>query len=517
MCQARILRRLRFTASSNNWKMPRQSLKEVLEEAISSLGHTENKKLQELHPVAKLFTERAKEVIKLADSWAKHQKTARLRALVEGVSRLRRIRDLQALLDSIPDRAMDPSSRCSLLNIVSKVARYREVARFLYRTAKKFPLVQHMKVVLVDLPPDAFHRVPVQQHSPTTLPSTLSRIDTRHGQWDIGHICRLLNTTEADASRNFAQQATRKLKETKIHAEIQLLLHSELHPSELPPRVVRSSKDACFLCNLFIKTHAKMYTSRSHGRIYPGWRLPPIPKSDEMEQRFSQELEDYIRDSLETLRLRKEKTVYPYPNESTLSTLQMTESTLSASAMIEAATCKEDVGYPALEDDLSISTGARDNSPARTTTINECLQNTPRIQRSNVTLQPTAPIPSTPLESSETTFDDDGEIIPGQTLSKRIKANRKSNFYRAGGLEIIFTYSAEPSQNMLTSGSRKLPFSVEWLAIEEAEKVKEHQQTLIVDAETLDGEISLEENVLNCYYIAGRGSVLKILLPPAIA
>jgi hypothetical protein len=95
--------------------------------------------------------------------------------------------------------------------------------------------------------------------------------------------------------------------------------------------------------------------------------------------------------------------------------------------------------------------------------------------------------------------------------------NRKSSLYRAGGLEIIFTYAAEPSQNILTSGSRKLPFSVEWLTIEEAEKVKEHLQTIIVDAETLDGEISLEQNNLNFYYIAGRGSVLKILLPPRIA
>jgi hypothetical protein len=491
-------------------------------------------KLQGLHSVVKLFTKRAKAVIKLADSWAKHQTTARLRSLVEGISRLRQIRELKQLLDSIPDRYMDPSSRENLLNIVNKVTRYREAARFLYRTAKKFPLVQHMKVILVDLPSDAFHGVPDQQRSPPTLPSTLSHIDTRHGPWDIEHICRLLKTTEEEASSAFAKQATRILKETKIHAEIQLLFYSELHPSELAPRVVRSSKDACFLCNLFINTHAKMYTSRSHGRIYPGWRLPPIPTSEQRERKFSQELEDYIRNSLETLLVRKEKTIYPYPNESTLSTLQMTESTLSSSRMTDAAACKDDDGNPARKDGLSIatsagdgtpaqthsinecqeSTGTRDNSPARTAPVSECREIPPAVQPSILCAQPTAPIQPTPPKSSESTLHENGETVPNQTPTGRIKTSRKSSLYRAGGLEIIFTYPTESSRDIRAGGSEKLPYSVERLTFEAAEELKENQ-IFIVDAESLDGEISLEENSLNCYYIAGRGSVLKILLPMA--
>ncbi|XTI88948.1 hypothetical protein V2W45_1521162 [Cenococcum geophilum] len=262
MCSARILCHLRFV--SNNRKTPKQSIKKL-----------KDKKLRELCLIAKLFVKRAKE----------------LRVLVEGVYRLWQV-ELHALLGAIPNRAMGPSSRGNLVNIVGKVTRYREAARFLYRTAKKFPLVQQMKIV-VDLPQDAFYEIPANQYTPT-LPSTISRLSTHH-------ICRLLNITELEASNKFAQQTSKTLKEAKIHAEIQLLF--------LPNRTIKdenslvcSSKDACFLCNAFIITHGKMHTPRSHGRL----------------ARFNQALENYVRNSLRTLLSRQWKTAYPDPNESTL-------------------------------------------------------------------------------------------------------------------------------------------------------------------------------------------------------
>jgi hypothetical protein len=83
---------------------------------------------------------------------------------------------------------MDPASRKNLLNIISKVARYREAARFLYRTAKKIPLVRKMKIVLVGLPQGTFQKLPANQHTPT-LSSTFSRINELYGKiWDVGHV-----------------------------------------------------------------------------------------------------------------------------------------------------------------------------------------------------------------------------------------------------------------------------------------------------------------------------------------
>jgi hypothetical protein len=65
---------------------------------------------------------------------------------------------------AIPNRATGPSPQRNLVNIVN-ISRYREAARFLYRTAKTFPLVQRMKSV-VDLPQDAFYKIPANQYTP---------------------------------------------------------------------------------------------------------------------------------------------------------------------------------------------------------------------------------------------------------------------------------------------------------------------------------------------------------------
>jgi len=155
MCPVRILCRLRFIPNSRN--TPRQPIKELLQEAINSIRWLEKETVQDTGLLlSRLFVERAKEVIKLVDAWAKHRKPARLGELVEGVNRLWRAGELQDLLSAIPNQIMGPALRKNLLNIISKVARYREAARFLYRTAKEIPLVRQMKIVLVSLPQHAF-------------------------------------------------------------------------------------------------------------------------------------------------------------------------------------------------------------------------------------------------------------------------------------------------------------------------------------------------------------------------
>ena len=87
MCRLRILNRLRFVADKRN--KTRQSLKSVLEEAISSLAQLPTEDLGDQISIAQLFVKRAKDVIKLADAWEKHQTLARLKDLIKGVSRLK--------------------------------------------------------------------------------------------------------------------------------------------------------------------------------------------------------------------------------------------------------------------------------------------------------------------------------------------------------------------------------------------------------------------------------------------
>jgi hypothetical protein len=60
----------------------------------------------------------------------------------------------------------------------------------------------------------------------------------------------------------------------KVHAEIQLLFFYEAHPNLPRPRIICSSKSACYLCNLFFRLHNSFQVPRTHGRLYDKWTLP---------------------------------------------------------------------------------------------------------------------------------------------------------------------------------------------------------------------------------------------------
>lgn len=532
MCSRRILCRLRFIP--NVRKKPKQPIKEVLQEAISSLGQLKNKKLGKLSQMAMLFTERAKEVIKLADSWVKHQTLARLRDLIEGVYRLRKIGELEALLGVIPGRIMNPSTRRNLFNIVSKVARYREAARFLYQTAKKFRLVRQMKVVLVNLPDKAFHKVPINEYTPT-LASTILRISPVHGQQELGYICRLLNTTELQANDQFADQTRKIMTKAKIHAEIQLLFFCELSVSDLPPRVICSSKDACFLCNAFILTHGKMHMPRYHGRLYPGWRLPMFPILNDIEQRFNSALENQVRNSLMTLLSRQRKTLYPDPNESTLLTLPTSASTLRSLVLSEVIGGKEAVQVQRAdktiaEDNPLIASSiqtlpmvAGDILSASSATETEAATLGTKEGVRNPSSNDTA---SQPVRSdlrshqkfpSKGSADDSGELIQGVMLSRSIAIGNRSPLYTAGSLEAQIEYPMENTPTLSDGASRELSYAIGWVAEEEVNRLQEHRAASIIDAEALQGETPHKLDDQNCLFIAAREAVIKIFLQPRSA
>ena len=463
-------------------------------------------------------------MMKLVDSWTKHRTQTRLVELVEGVYRLWQVGHLDSLLGTIPNISMDPSSKTNLLNIISKVARYREAARFLYRTAKKSSLARNMKIVLVNLPEEAFQKGPINQYTPT-LSSTISRIGTPHGQWNLSHICTLLKTTKLEASQQFVQQTKKTLKEAEIHAEIQLLFYCELLSSKLPPRVICSSKDACFLCNAFILMHGKMHMPRYHGRLYPGWRLPLFPKL--ADRRFNEILEQHIRDSLRMLLSRKQKTVYPDPNESTILTLPLSISTSRSLALSDIMIEEErEIIQPQENNEIAIEKSHAIPSNTQAPSASSQSENIPssesalqtegggpkgdvKNQSSNVITSQLVP---SIVSSLQGTLDGSGKLIQGQMLSRSIRVGHTSRLWTTGSLEFQIEYSTDLSLVMSSSPPRKVAYEIEWLTGNEADRLQGYRKPPIIDAESMDGEIPHELDDQNCLYIAARGSVLKIHL-----
>lgn len=174
LCSSRILRRLRFEKSPS-----RPSVKKVLQDALYAL---QDLGLSSVHP---LFVNKAKEVVKLLDIYSKHQTQYELKALIEGFHRFQQSQDISTALDAIPNRLMNPDSRANLLDIVRKVSRYRESARFICRMAKRCPLLRGMKVVQVQLGRKAFRRAPVEHIQPHlnsfVIRAALRYYDSRRG------------------------------------------------------------------------------------------------------------------------------------------------------------------------------------------------------------------------------------------------------------------------------------------------------------------------------------------------
>ena len=61
-----------------------------------------------------------------------------------------------------------------------------------------------------------------------------------------------------------------------VHAEIQLLVYYETTSPQLMPRIIGASKEACFLCDSFIRAHGRFSISGAHRQMFPQWTVPDL-------------------------------------------------------------------------------------------------------------------------------------------------------------------------------------------------------------------------------------------------
>jgi hypothetical protein len=482
MCTKRILLRLRLSHSKRG--EPKQTFQEKLRITIDFVKKWAMETSNRHSQLSKLFVEKARLIIKAADAWTKHQTVARLEELVDSVYRLKRTVDIEALLHGTTSREIDPSNRRSLINIVNKIARYREIARYLCRLSKNNTLVRRMELKTIDLPAAAYERPP-PGYAKSTLSSMLTRGSQPRRKAEIARIRRFIDTPIPGIDQQYASQVTKTLTESKIHAEIQLLYHLEMNPSSFPPRVIASSKDACFLCNAFISMHEKMHTTRTHGRLYPGWRLPAVSAFVSLQKRFNILLADHINASLATLTLRGARTIYPDPNESTLLTLPYSASTLRSLLAGPVEATKKDNVPPLQEEheEYEESMGS-DLDPG------DIEQET----------QIRAPTPSVSSARSEV------EVVreTANTL------DRNMFLLKAGRLHLHMEYSTQSVHTEDGENVKNASFTLEWLRTKEAERLVTCEPMNLVDVEQLSKEATYDVAALGYLIVAGVGEAVRI-------
>ncbi|PLB48227.1 hypothetical protein P170DRAFT_359999 [Aspergillus steynii IBT 23096] len=494
MCSLRILYRLGLRASRKQTRKSKRPLREILQNVARCAKQVAAKSgsSKSLRATALLFRDKAREVTGLIDSWQGHQTVARLRDLVRGINHLHQVNQLSDLLNEIPAPELQNEAKESFLNAIGKVSRYAEAPRILRRIAKRFRSARYMTAIPVKLPKDAFCLPSNGAYAPD-IGSSVARIDHQYSDRKrLNRVFHLLGYTEAQSASLFSGQVLRTLREAKIHAEIQLIIYCELQRPAFPPRVICSSKDACFLCSAFISLHKQMHTPRSHGRLYPGWRLPSVPQLKELEERFNKTLENSIKESLSVLFARQRKTTYPPPNESTLLTIPISETTISGLVQLDSGQ---------LSCEKSVQLHSQTTKPHK-------------VPESGNPSH--ASIPCGPACEGSTTYLGFSSIVKGQDPDSKIIIKRElsqgivlhdsidpggsSACYIAGPIKLTIEHA---------TGLEGIKYSVEWLT---AEEIKDLQSTahppLSVDLGSLASELSIRNHNSVCILV--KGTALRL-------
>ncbi|RFN42557.1 heterokaryon incompatibility [Fusarium flagelliforme] len=285
-----------------------------------------------------------------------------------------------------------------------------------------------------------------------------------------------------------------------------------------PPRVVCSSKDACYLCDFFITTGTKFHSPKCHGRLYPGWRLPALSAQDETLRRFNDRLEQEVCNSVKNLLKTQKKLSLPDPRESTILTIRQSVSTLAPpSDNMDAA-----------RDDSTLTSGKASSEHSKPSTIalsNSCLQ----VAADGLEHPVTCHDGSTARQITvlETTHDQSQGLLPsgneGHTPKKQdpkrsnpmtvCVARDNVSCMRFGPIRLHVEYSA--SHDGGTGDVRKdLTFDAEWITDVKDQLTNDHSESTLIDVGRSTYTASLPLDKLNRLDINHKGKVLRIRLHP---
>lgn len=210
---------------------------------------------------------------------------------------------------------VDPSTREAVLNMIRKVGNYKRAATTLVKLARRYECIRQANTILVVLDSSA-----LVQRTPTPRPSLsamLDKLKAHHGtSWNTEKVVRELSCYLGSESKCYESQIDPLMRHPRVHAEMQLIWYLDQHKVPTPPRVIASNKDACYLCNAFIAFHGKYSIPRTHGRIYPGWRLPSSGLQD-VKKGFTLELGRLAVTRIDRI-IKKGTERMGYPLESTV-------------------------------------------------------------------------------------------------------------------------------------------------------------------------------------------------------
>lgn len=225
--------------------------------------------------------------------------------------------NLISFMGRIPNSGdFGPNAGVSLQGALRKLGRYTTASGFLVRIARRLPIFKNIRVkgrsssdwltdsrLVADANASLTHalgRILPVETAQTTTQLLNNQVAAYYG--------KPIDWIEANFKDRLRQACT-------VHAEIQLVLHYEVHPVKVLPRMISSSKSACFLCNLFVSLHGTFCLPRTHGVLYDQWTLPHWTGNKTLAKiivQINDALEEQIKSKLQQHRMSP----FTHPNES---------------------------------------------------------------------------------------------------------------------------------------------------------------------------------------------------------
>ncbi|KAL2016531.1 hypothetical protein VTK56DRAFT_3425 [Thermocarpiscus australiensis] len=347
MCKHRIFSRIRSQRRDAKYvKRRKPFFGSVIQQVLDGVRKHGSNESKRSRPEFERFVNGAGVLLDhLAELEACHEEDldSRVKALLRAAHQLNQTTDFERLFSGVAPKDLNPATKTGFVTRLSKIARYRECSLYLFHAAKEYGVFQDTEVTTVSLDRQLFSR-DLNTADDCTLTSCLTRCRSSK---------KMSNKLMSNNS-TFTSTVRRVLSESRVHAEIQIVSYYELHPVATRPRAICSSKDACYLCNMFIRLHGTFHIPRTHGNLYTGWRLLPIPSLYPVQIQLNKSLEAHIREIIRTSqtscipRLMRS----PNDNESTVFPFSASLPRLASSAMLaeeasaEATGQAQDVNQP---------------------------------------------------------------------------------------------------------------------------------------------------------------------------
>jgi hypothetical protein len=189
----------------------------------------------------------------------------------------------------------------SLRLSLAKLSRYISACVDLIRAATRHSIFANLTVEIFKFEPAA----PVRYSPPqeTLFESLIERLSLNTTPERLLSCLKFQGAAGEDKCSSAALTLCELINaDCPVHAEVQLLFCYEFHtPQGLVPRVICSTKSACYLCNLFFSIHGRFYIPSTHGRVYEKWTLPKRVQEVRNSQlndviaKFSHELIEVVR------------------------------------------------------------------------------------------------------------------------------------------------------------------------------------------------------------------------------